>query len=476
MDSIIQFLQQNFIWIIVICAFIIFTVIGYFVDKSEKKKYKEQIRKENDALGMQQQNYNYQQYDNQNQEYNYQPEQSYDYQYQQNESQEYNAEQQYQNQGYDYQQDSQVDDNTMATDFLTGDNYDLGNIRKDQEQQPIYDYQYQQNDNQEYNEVGPQENYQNIETQGNYESSQETQNENQEYNTEYNTVESQENYENTESQENYEPAQEYQPEEQINTVVIPETEEQNIEVPVQEINTKNEDYVDDNLSYLLGDSNQTATENESIDDFLQRTINEVNETNNNEEVSNSDIDYEDTLPIPIQQQDADFSNVSVEPFEQEKTEEQVKIEEEPKKKKGLFGLFGKKKKKKEKEENPTVEEEIQPEESKEDNTVIEEQSEEIPIEETTNAEVQDEQQNENTEEQQDFDLTKLFENKEPEVETQPEGTSENQNIKESNEQIETPVEEPNEESDDDSPTAQIDFKPIEDAILESLGRLSEKDN
>lgn len=108
--------------------------------------------------------------------------------------------------------------------------------------------------------------------------------------------------------------------------LIKESIEENKEVEEQQTQTvepvQTNSY-DRNLEYLLKEKEQPKEEIESIDDFLQRTMREaykpniVDDDSNNkieetkiEEKKENELDYDDTLPIPIQKEE-DFSPVEV---------------------------------------------------------------------------------------------------------------------------------------------------------------------
>lgn len=89
--------------------------------------------------------------------------------------------------------------------------------------------------------------------------------------------------------------------------------------PAQTIEPVQENSYDRNLEYLLKEKEQPKEEIESIDDFLQRTMREAYkpskvdeniEESSTLEKSSNELDYDDTLPIPIQKEE-DFSPVEV---------------------------------------------------------------------------------------------------------------------------------------------------------------------
>lgn len=224
MDNLLQSLGDNYIWIIVVAIFIVFTVIGFFVDRSQNKKKKQEIEKEIEKL--QQEKFNAPETENKEV---YTPINIENIPENNNENEEdYNTKE-------------------MSKNFLKEDNYDLSNLLK----------------------------------------------------------------------ESIDESKEKQ-EEQTNI------EEKQVEEPQPDSN------YDRNLEYLLREKETPKEEIESIDDFLQRTMREAykpsieqdeketiaeeqkesEEKQVEEPQSGFDIDYEDTLPIPIQKEQ-EFSPLEV---------------------------------------------------------------------------------------------------------------------------------------------------------------------
>ena len=220
MENLLQTLGNDYIWVLVVSIFIIFTVIGYFVDRNQNKKKKMKLKKE-------QQEEIEDKFDI--------PEKTNDEIYERINVKDISKEQEYKE-----EETEEYNTKEMSKSFLKEDNYDLSNLLKEsinetKEKQPVI------------------------------------------------------------------------PEEEVTKV----KEEPKVDVMTER---KPKTEYDRNLEYLLKEKEREKEEPkeeiESIDDFLQRTMREAYhpteepvkekkiEVKNNSRTSN--IDYEDTLPIPIQ--------------------------------------------------------------------------------------------------------------------------------------------------------------------------------
>lgn len=242
MENIMQTLDENYIWVIVIAIFVLFTVIGFFVDRSQSKKRKnkeEKIKKdkkEDKTIETKEEIIK--------------------------EPQIVEKEEPFQNtiseritlsdnKEMPKKEFDNDDTGEMSNTFLKEENYDLRNLMKESI---------------------------------------------------------------TESKEKATSVEEPK---QNETEVMSATKER-----------MNKDNYDRNLEYLLKEKEKPKEEIESIDDFLQRTMREAYQPtpeveekkesvniepakeSNSVEKTTVDIDYEDTLPIPIQRED-DFSPLEV---------------------------------------------------------------------------------------------------------------------------------------------------------------------
>lgn len=242
MENIMQTLDENYIWVIVIAIFVLFTVIGFFVDRSQSKKRKnkeEKIKKDKKED---------KNIETKEEIIKETPITTKEEPLQNTISERINLSD---NKEVEKKEFDNYDTSEMSDTFLKEENYDLRNLMK------------------------------------------ESITESKEKNT---------------------------------SVEEPKQNETEVMSATKERTTK--DNYDRNLEYLLKEKEKPKEEIESIDDFLQRTMREayqptpeVEEKKEQEnfiptkesmtvEKPTVDIDYEDTLPIPIQRED-EFSPLEV---------------------------------------------------------------------------------------------------------------------------------------------------------------------
>lgn len=243
MENIMQTLDENYIWVIVVAIFVLFTVIGFFVDRSQSKKRKikeekvKKDKKEDKTI------------ETKEEIIKETPIIEKEEPFQNTISERINLSDKKEDLKKEFDND---DTSEMSDTFLKEENYDLRNLMKESI---------------------------------------------------------------TESKEK-------------TTSIEVEPKQSETEVMSATKERMNKDNYDRNLEYLLKEKEKPKEEIESIDDFLQRTMREayqptpeveekkesvnVEPTKESvtEEKSTVDIDYEDTLPIPIQRED-EFSPLEV---------------------------------------------------------------------------------------------------------------------------------------------------------------------